>query len=206
MSDPFDNNEDISLPQSDRLQILSPVEYELLSDASRFSQYGRILFFTLASPERHSLGSLKTAHTKANFLLQLGYFRSRQRFFEWSCRALSTISSTSVVAAEFNVWEHIRKRHVVLILKLFRYRLYKKIEHLRLEERAAALVRIAIERFGTFGFLVHRSKAKLGIFTSDNLLILNKMVGPVGLDRGRLGLRPNYEYNVVKIDYYFSTT
>ena len=44
MSDPFDNNEDIFLPQSGRLQILSLEEYELLWGIPRFSQYDRDLF------------------------------------------------------------------------------------------------------------------------------------------------------------------
>lgn len=54
MSDPIDNNEDIFLPQSDRLHILSPEEYELLWGVPRFSQYDRDLFFTLTAPGRSS--------------------------------------------------------------------------------------------------------------------------------------------------------
>lgn len=81
MSDPIDSNEDIFLPQSDRLQILSPEEYELLWCVPRFSQYDRDLFFALTASERHALSRLRTVHTKAHFLLQLGYFRARQRFF-----------------------------------------------------------------------------------------------------------------------------
>jgi len=41
MPDSIDNSEDIFLPQSDRLQILSPEEYELLWGVPRFSQYDR---------------------------------------------------------------------------------------------------------------------------------------------------------------------
>ena len=81
MSDPIDNDEDIFPPQSDRLQILSPEEYELLWGVPRFSQYDRDLFFSLTARERHTLARLRTVRTKAHFLLQLGYFRARQRFF-----------------------------------------------------------------------------------------------------------------------------
>ena len=55
MSDPFDfANEDV-FPQSDRLQILSPEEYELLWGLPRFSEADRDLFFTLNQREEQTL-------------------------------------------------------------------------------------------------------------------------------------------------------
>ena len=74
------NSEEI-LPQSERLQALSPEEYELLWGQPVFSDSDRDLFFQLNSREQQFLGQLRTPRTKANFLLQLGYFRARQRFF-----------------------------------------------------------------------------------------------------------------------------
>jgi len=47
MSDPCDFADDDVLPQSGRLQILSPEEYELLWEFPRFSQADRDLFFAL---------------------------------------------------------------------------------------------------------------------------------------------------------------
>jgi len=41
-----------SLPQSDRLEILTPEEYEFLWGFPRFTQSDRDLFFTLTAPER----------------------------------------------------------------------------------------------------------------------------------------------------------
>jgi hypothetical protein len=43
---PLDDPDGDSLPQSDRLQILSPEEYELLWGFPRFTQSDRDLFFT----------------------------------------------------------------------------------------------------------------------------------------------------------------
>lgn len=83
MPDPIDNGEGIFLPQSDRLQILSPDEYELLWGVPRFSQYDRDMFFSLTTRERHTLTRLRTLRTKTHFLLQLGCFRARQRFFRF---------------------------------------------------------------------------------------------------------------------------
>ena len=74
------NSEEI-LPQSERLQALSPEEYELLWGRPVFSDSDRDLFFQLNSREQQFLGQLRTPRTRANFLLQLGYFRARQWFF-----------------------------------------------------------------------------------------------------------------------------
>lgn len=83
MPEPIDGKEDIFLPQSDRLQILSAEEYEQLWGLPRFSQYDRDLFFSLTAPELEILDRLRTHRTKAHLLLQLGYFRARQLFFRF---------------------------------------------------------------------------------------------------------------------------
>jgi len=133
MSDPIDNNEDIFLPQSDRWQILSPEEYELLWGVPQFSQYDRDLFFALTAPERHALARLRTVRTKAHFLPQLGYFRARQRFYRVDVQSvrddieyLSRRYLDNAIVADINVSDHTRKRHVALILELFRYQLCEK--------------------------------------------------------------------------------
>jgi hypothetical protein len=76
-----DVTDDEILPQSERLQALSPEEYELLWGHPAFSDSDRELFFQLNSREREYFEQLRVPRTKANFILQLGYFRARQRFF-----------------------------------------------------------------------------------------------------------------------------
>ena len=139
MSEPIDNNEDIFLPQSDRLQILSPEEYELLWGVPRFSQYDRDLFFSLTAREQHTLGRLRTLRTKAHFLLQLGYFRARQRFFRLEIDGirddieyLSRRYLDNAIVADISVSDHTRKHHVAVILGLFRYRLCEQDLRLQL--------------------------------------------------------------------------
>ena len=68
-------------PQSDRLQILTPEEYELLWGLPQFSTGERELFFAPSPRDKAALARLRTPRTKAHYLLQLGYFRARQRFF-----------------------------------------------------------------------------------------------------------------------------
>ncbi len=76
------------LPQSDRLQILSPEEYELLWGFPRFTQSDRDLFFTLTAPERVAVEQCRSVRTKIHLLLHLGYFRARQRFFRFELPAV----------------------------------------------------------------------------------------------------------------------
>ena len=75
ISEPYHFHDGIFLPQSDRLQILSPEEYELLWGLPRFSEYDRNLFFSITPREKQLLRSLKSARAKTHFLLALGYFR-----------------------------------------------------------------------------------------------------------------------------------
>ena len=69
------------LPQGNRLQILSPEEYELLWGFTHFTMSERQLFFTLTPREQNRYERLRTRRTKVHFLLHLGYFKARQRFY-----------------------------------------------------------------------------------------------------------------------------
>jgi len=151
MSQHDDNNEDVFLPHSERLQILSPEEYDLLWGQPRFSQYDRDLLFSITAREEQVLKSLRTARTKAHFLLVLGYFRSRQRFYrlgfervrddvEYLCRRY--LDNTAAVI-DLAVSKHTRLRHIALILELFRYQPCKQNVRLQLEERALSAARIS---------------------------------------------------------------
>jgi len=150
MPEPIDSKEDIFLPQSDRLQILSAEEYEQLWGLPRFSQYDRDLFFSLTAQELEILDRLRTHRTKAHFLLQLGYFRARQRFFRFEMTTvrddleyLGRRFLDNEPVPEIAVSDHTRKHHVALILEHFRYRLCGQEERLELEQRAMSAARIS---------------------------------------------------------------
>lgn len=150
MSDPFDFADDDVLPRSDRLQILSPEEYELLWGLPRFSQADRDLFFALNRHEEQALAGLRTSRTKLHFLLQLGYFRARQRFFHFDADTvrgdmeyLSARYLDGATATDFQISKHTRRHHLRLILELFGYRMIDQRTRLTLEERALAAARIS---------------------------------------------------------------
>ncbi len=151
MSDvPLDNPDGEALPQSDRLQILSPEEYELLWGFPRFTQSDRDLFFTLTAPEREALEQRRSVRTKVHFLLHLGYFRARQRFFRFEIPAvrddvdyLRRRYFDNVAVADLAVSLHTRQRHIDTILRLFRYRLCGMEERALLEAQARQAARIS---------------------------------------------------------------
>ena len=94
--------------------------------------------------------ALTTVRTKAHFLLQLGYFRARQRFFRVDVQSvrddieyLSRRYLDNAIVADISVSDHTRKHHVALILGLFRYRLCERDLRLQLEERALSAARIS---------------------------------------------------------------
>ena len=152
MSDlPVDDLDGDGLPQSGgRLQILSAGEYELLWGFPHFTQSDRDLFFTLSAREREALEQRRSVRTKIHFLLHLGYFRARQRFFRFELAAvrddvdyLRRRYFDNQAVAELTVSDHTGKRHVEAILGLFRYRLCALDERLLLEARARQVARIS---------------------------------------------------------------
>jgi hypothetical protein len=139
-----------AVPQSDRLQILSPEEYELLWGFPRFTQSDRDLFFTLTVPERGAIEQCRSVRTKIHFLPHLGYFRTRQRFFRFELPAvrddvdyLRRRYFDNVAVVDLAVSLHTRQRHIEVILGLFRYRPCALDERTMLETHARQAARIS---------------------------------------------------------------
>lgn len=150
MSQPNHYPNDIFLPQSDRLQILSPDEYELLWGLPTFSQEDQDLFFTITPREEQVLQQLRTDRTKIHFLLFLGYFRARQRFFRFQWDTIKTDVAYLIqrylpgsIVTDINVSDHTRLLHTKRILQLFGYQLCEHDAKLAIEERALTAAQIS---------------------------------------------------------------
>ena len=112
-----------ALPQSDRLQILSPEEYVLLWGFPRLALGDRALIFTLMAPQSGVPAQCRLVRTKLPFLLHLGYFRARQRFFRFELPAVRDDvdyprrrNFDNVAAADSAVSLHPRQRQIEVIL------------------------------------------------------------------------------------------
>lgn len=68
--------------KSKRLSILNKQEYEDLYGLPQFTKDERVHFFSLNDEENIYLKRLPKPHLKAYFILQLGYFKAKQRFFD----------------------------------------------------------------------------------------------------------------------------
>ncbi|MFT5446565.1 MAG: TnpA family transposase [Gammaproteobacteria bacterium] len=148
MSEPWDWDE--VLPRSDRLRILSPEEYELLWGLPRFSPSDREVFFGLNALETALLRRLRTPRTQAHFLLQLGYFRARQRFFaldpDTVAEDLAYVCAIHLDGASVNnlaLSKHTRQQHINVILAHLGFRTIGTDSRADLEARALRAARIS---------------------------------------------------------------
>lgn len=66
-----------------RLGILSDEELEAIYNIPHFTSDERCTYFSLSQPEKDLLDLLRSVKSQAYFVLQLGYFKAKQRFFSF---------------------------------------------------------------------------------------------------------------------------
>jgi TnpA family transposase len=71
-------------PTSKRLYILTDEEIDALYSRPCFTDDDRTHYFALTQPEHELLASFRRAHVQLYFILQLGYFKAKQRFFTFT--------------------------------------------------------------------------------------------------------------------------
>jgi hypothetical protein len=76
VSDRLENNK--------RIHLLSSTEVEELYTRPEFNAYEQRLYFTLTQSERVALARFSNIKTRIYFILQLGYFKAKQQFFNFS--------------------------------------------------------------------------------------------------------------------------
>ena len=66
-----------------RLYLLSEAEIEEIYDRPIFNQEEQSLYFELNQNELNALDQLESIKTRLHFILQIGYFKAKQRFFKF---------------------------------------------------------------------------------------------------------------------------
>ncbi len=133
-----------------RLRILDAEEIEALYGRPRFTDDDRSGYFTLTQPEQDIMQQLRSVSAQIAFILQVGYFKAKQRFFSLS---LDEIEEDVQYILTHNFPQHRRetldlphKRTVIkqhrLILERFAYRSCTAVERRGLRDRAAQVVRL----------------------------------------------------------------
>lgn len=73
-----------------RIQVLSNAEVEELYSRPEFNVHEQRLYFTLTPSERDTLAQFSNTKTRIFFMLQLGYFKAKQQFFNFSLEDVSS--------------------------------------------------------------------------------------------------------------------
>ncbi|AMO55103.1 DUF4158 domain-containing protein [Endozoicomonas montiporae] len=114
-----------------RIQLLSDTEVEELYSRPEFNIHEQQLYFTLTASERTALTQFSNTKTRIYFILQLGYFKARQQFFNFSLDevisdALFIVSTYYSESAAWSISGRISRDYVRVqrqtILSLYGYR------------------------------------------------------------------------------------
>lgn len=176
-----------------RLRILGPDEIAAIYGRPTFSAEERDLYFTLSPVEKVALESFHSIKSRLYFILQLGYFKSRQQFFIFSTEEVeedaSYLQTTYFPAWTFNhftVAKVTRLKQQALILDLFHYRYCDAAARQQLEHKAQQVARISSKPIFLFRELLQYLTAQQ--LVAPGYRVLQEMVGKVLLqEQQRLG-------------------
>jgi hypothetical protein len=73
-----------AMENTKRIHLLSSTELEELYARPEFDAHEQRLYFTLTQSERAALAQFSNTKTRIYFILQLGYFKAKQQFFNFS--------------------------------------------------------------------------------------------------------------------------
>ncbi len=156
-----------------RIQLLSSTEVEELYARPDFNTYERSLYFSLNQAERTVLEQFRNTRTRIHFILQLGYFKAKQQFFNFSLDEVSSdvqyIVETYYSGADISQFKGGLSRKYArnqrqAILSLFSYRSWSPQYTTEIESHIGHLLRYYPKGHSAFRQL-------LTYFDHQNLLI-----------------------------------
>ena len=144
-----------------RLSILSAAEVNELYSLPKFSNEQMAFNFFLDDLEKKAMESLKSIESKLDFILQLGYFKSKSMFFKIEFNK-SPENVNFILREYFNIPKKIKNRappktqseNQLRILKLLSFRLFDKAAKEMLEEQALQAVKISADPKYIFDTLI----------------------------------------------------
>jgi hypothetical protein len=136
-----------------RLKILGADEIEAIygraQRAPGFTPEERIEYFSLAPTEKAAMEQMHSIKSRLYYLLQLGYFKARQRFFpinlhevEEDAKYLQERYFPTFRLTDFDLTKVTRLKQRQSILDLFQYRVCDAEERTKLEVKARAVARV----------------------------------------------------------------
>lgn len=141
------------MPKTDdkeHLKILSPAEIEALYGLPRFTQDEREQYFALLPAERAALEELGSQKSRLYCVLQMGYFKARQRFFKFrtgeveaDANYVQALYWPDLKLTDFTVNKETRLKQHDLILTLYDYRRCNKHDREQLAQKARQVARLS---------------------------------------------------------------
>lgn len=157
----------------ERIQLLSSTEVEELYARPEFNTHEQSLYFSLSPTERAALEQFRNTQTRIHFILQLGYFKAKQQFFNYSLDEVSADVEYIVAtyyngadAAQFtgNLSREYSRKQRQAILSLFDYRSWSPQFRAEIESHIGLLLRYYPKGHSAFRQL-------LAFFDHQNLII-----------------------------------
>ena len=143
------------------LKILEEGEVDDLFARHLFTDEERQIYFSLSAPENVVVKKLHTYESRIYFILQLGYFKAKQQFFNFDVQAVAAdaryIRQTyfpEINEYAFEVSKTTRLKQQGLILELCQYHACDAIQQGRLEEKAQQLAKISSKPIYVFRELI----------------------------------------------------
>ena len=133
-----------------RLQVLGEAEIDAIYGRPIFNPEERLLYFSLSELEKAALKQFHTIQSRIFYLLQLGYFKARQRFLTFSIQNVAAdadyvrrVYFPDFPLTDFEIAKGTRLRQQKVILELFSYRLSGTAEREQITDRAQQAARIS---------------------------------------------------------------
>ncbi len=147
---------------SKRLKILSSSEVEDLYSLPKLTPDDRNYYFTLDDQEKQAMLSRRTLESRIYFILQLGYFKCKTRFFNVTFKQVSEDVSHIInhyfPKASFpkeNTNTKMQRRNQSDILRILNFNLFDDSEKQKLLQQARKLVKTNMDPRYVFDVLIH---------------------------------------------------
>jgi TnpA family transposase len=152
-----------------RLKIVGPDEIEAIYARPHFTNEERILYFTLAPPERTLLPQLRTIVSRIFFILQLGFFKARHQFFVFSLMDVEEdaqyVQETyfpNFKLTDFEITKITRLKQQGMILALLEYRYCDMFDRQKLASKSQQLAQVDSQPIYLFRELIqHLARHRL---------------------------------------------
>jgi hypothetical protein len=166
------------MPENKRIHLLSKPEIEDLYSLPQFNQDERRYYFSLSKSELNDLDLYKNVKTRLYFILQLGYFKATQQFYNFNFEDVKadirfifkTYLQTNPLNLKGKISRNYNQKQKENILKLVGYSAWSETHSLQVESHLCELVKTYPKTHNAFRELLVYFEAKKIVIPSYRTL------------------------------------